>query len=668
MLASVAMAQEGTYAPSQPLDRFQYDEQGTSDGENDGANVMSQHDDYSDLSLEELMEVQIVVTAARREQKITTVPYAVSVISAEDIRRSGAQSIPDALRLVPGVDVAQLSFAVSAVSPRGLHGFYNSQVLVLVDGRQIFDSLFGGTLWASWPFQLEDIERIEVIRGPGGVTWGANAVNGVINIITKDPADQPGLTFTAGGGSRGWHKEHFGYAFTDDKLRMRISGEYEAGDGFKQGGSVFRRLDDDFKVGRLGIHGVYEASLNDTFTFSAGSSVLDGGYSPPSFLSFRTTSSGSQANFVLGKWTHEITEHNRFELTGYVNDFQISLGIPAVDYRYQQLAVQFAQTFQPAPNHAIAWGVDSRVDLTDASNADPFMLTRSRVSSATVGLYLQDEWRFRPKWTLNWGGRIDYDSYGGFEPSGRLALSYELTENSMIWGAVSRAFQMPPAALRFVDLPLVGGLGHVKGDRSMKATGLVGCELGYRARVLDRLETSVNVFWHEYNNIGAFSPTLGPPGLLRVDVDSRASASVYGLELDARYRATEKLILLGNYTFERMDWRSSIGYALGTDYISPPKHKFMLGARYSPSHDLHLSGHLYYVDAVRAGNPLALRRVDPYFRLDLKGEYQFWNDQASIAVGVRNLLDPEHYEGSSSFLNYTEVPRMIFAELRLRIK
>ncbi|MFQ5412550.1 MAG: TonB-dependent receptor plug domain-containing protein, partial [Phycisphaerae bacterium] len=251
----------------------------------DESALLDDEEDQEDIELLEL-EVPIVVTASRRAQKITSVPHAMSVVTAEDIRRSGARTIPDALRLVPGVDVADLTFGNSAVSVRGFHGFLSRQVLVLVDGRQIFDSHFGGTLWGTWPFQLEDIERIEVVRGPGGVTWGANAVNGVINILTKDPRDQLGLTYSAGGGSRGTYKTHLGYAFEDGKLRMRISGEYEASDGFIRGGSILRRLDDEAKTGRMGLHAIYEAGPDDTWTFSAGSNVSDGGFAPTPLAGF----------------------------------------------------------------------------------------------------------------------------------------------------------------------------------------------------------------------------------------------------------------------------------------------------------------------------------------------------------------------------------------------
>ncbi len=623
--------------------------------------------EFEDIDLLE-MEVATVVTASRREQKITAVPYAMSVTTKDDIRHCGARSIPDALRLVPGVDVADLAHGAWAVSTRGFHGFLNRQLLVLVDGRQVFDSLFGGTLWGNWPLQLEDIERIEVIRGPGGVTWGANAVNGVINIITKDPADQLGLTVSTGGGSRGTHTEHVGYAIQDGKLRLRLSGEYEASDGFKTGGSFLRSLDDEYKAGRASIHAVYDAGPNDILTLSAGNSLVDGGL-PPSPLSGIDVrrNSGSQATFVLGKWTHIDSVDNLYELTGYVNDFQVSPGAPAIDYRYQQFALQFSHTFKPSDSHAITWGIDTRADLIDATNSDPHLLSRDYVSTGIIGLYVQDEWRFAPRWALDLGARMDYEFYGGFQPSARAALSHELSDNASVYAAVSRAFQMPTAGLRFVDIPILNGLAHVTADQDVDAETLIAYELGHRAKWFDRLDTNLSLFWNSYDELTTLSPALGPPGLVRMHFGNRASAAVYGVELDATLRVSNQLTLLGHYTYQQMDWSSSSPFH-EKDLMSPPRHKFMVGARYSPTDDLHLSSHLFFVDAVKApnpANPFLPRHVAPYFSLNLLAEYELWDDRAAIAVGVRNLLDDSHYEGGTLFINDAEVPRTVFARLRI---
>lgn len=638
----------------------------------DAENVFAQGDDITNLSLEQLMQVQVVVTAARREQKIEAVPYAISVITDEDIRQSGARSIPDALRLVPGVDVADLAFGEAAVSPRGFHGFLSNQVLVLVDGRQIFDSLFGGTLWGAWPFQLDDIARIEVIRGPGGVTWGANAVNGVINIITKDPADQLGLTITSGGSSRGSFKQRLGYGFSEGKLRIRISGEYEASDGFRKGGSILGNLEDDYKGGRLSLHAIYDKDKDNTYTFSAGSAVVDGGFpaTPLGGIGFRRNP-GHQASYLLFKWAHKVDQKEHLDFTAFVNDFSASPGLPQIDYRYQQFGLQMSHTIKQADGHTRTWGIDTRLDLMDASNSRPALLTKGFVSTGIAGVYLQDEWVLDQRWTFNLGERIDYEFYGGFHPSARASLSYAMSDDAVIYGAISRAFHMPTSAGRFLNIPLLNGLAHVTANRDVDPTTLLAYEVGYRGRLWNRIDTGVTLFWHEYDEVTTLSPQLGPPGLLNNRFDNRSgNVALYGVEFESKYKASEKLTFLGNYTYQQLNWNVDKPFT-DRDYITPPKHKAMIGARYKVNDDLRLSSHLFFVDAVRSpnpANPFVPRRVDPYLRLDLRGEYEFWNDRASVAVGVRNLLDENHYEGGSLFLNDAQVPRMFFAEFRMKIK
>ncbi len=623
-----------------------------------------------DIALLEL-EVPTVLGITRTEQKLEAVPAAVSVVTADDIRWAGARSIGDALRLVPGMDVTELSYANFGASPRGFQGLFSDQVLVLVDGRQIFDAMFNGTFWGQWPFQLEDIERIEVIRGPGGVSWGPNTLNGVINIVTKDPRDQRGLTVTGGGGSRGTNKEHLGYGFSDGKLRLRVSGEYEGSDGFREGGFWLRKLDDDYKAGRMGIHAIYEASPEDTLLLSAGSGITDGGIPPSPMCIFdKAKNPGSQAEFVLGKWTHRTDSVTRHEITGYVNDFWLCAGAAAIEYRYQQFALQYSAVLERGNGHTISWGLDSRADRTDGRLADPFVLDKNVVGSGLLGLYLQDEWRFAPQWSLHVGGRMDYEFYGGFQPSGRVALSREILENHFVYAAAARAYQMLPAGLRFVDLPVVGGLVRTTCDRDVGAQTLVAYEAGYRGRFLHGLQTDANVFWHEYADQVTVSPEPGPPGVLQKRLARHGDGSLYGFELEARYPVTPRLVLVGNYTFQYLDWRGDVPFT-DQELLTPPRHKFMLGARYSVTDDLRLSAHAYYVDAVRAPNPMnpfGSLGIDPYIRLDLRAEYEFWKKQASVAVGVRNLLDPDHYEGACSFLNTAAVPRMVYAEMRVTIK
>ncbi|HNO78274.1 MAG TPA: TonB-dependent receptor [Phycisphaerae bacterium] len=642
----------------------------TDDNSDENASMVEdEFEELEDIGLFEL-DVPVVVTAARREQKMNAVPYAISVITRDDIRKSGARTIADALRLAAGVDVADLTYSNHAITPRGLHGFVSRQVLVLVDGRQIFDALFGGTLWGSWPLALDDIERIEVIRGPGGVVWGANAVNGVINIISRAPGDQPGLTLTTRGGTQGQHRQYIGYAANEKNWSLRISGEYEGSDGFKEGGSFLRGLDDDLKAARFNIHAVYSKDPNDKFTLAAGHSSVDGGFPTTPLAGFGLQRhSGSQANFILAKWEHVSPESGSSGLTFFVNDFYVSPGLPQIDYRYQQIALQFANTLESENGHTFTWGVDSRIDMVDATNSDPYMLTKDRVNTGIVGVYVQDEWQFAPRWSLALGGRIDYEFYGGFHTSARASLSYELTNESFLYGSVSRAFQVAPAPLNFMDIPLFNGLANASGRRGLGDQTLLAYELGYRTKLLEKVDLNLNLFFNEYDDITTLSPTLGPPGLINSALAHRGNASTYGAEIEAKYRVNDKFTLLGNYTYQDLNWRADVKYT-DTESISPPHHKFMLGARYDHTEDLHLSSHLYYVDAVKSpnpANPFVPRHIRPYFRWDVRGEYEFWDDKASIAIGATNLLDHGHYEGGTSFLNDAQVPRMVFVELRFAI-
>ncbi len=624
-----------------------------------------------DIDLLELNVDEVVTGLRGGKQTTKDMPYAVSVVTAEEIRRSGARSVPEALRLVPGVDVADILYGYSAVSPRGFFTAQSNQALVLVDGRQIYDSFFGGTVWGGWPFQLEDIERIEVIRGPAGVTWGANATNGAINIVTKDPADQLGTTFVARAGSRGSNKEHLGTAFQDGKLRMRVSGEYEGSDGFNKGGNIIKPLDDNYKTGRFGLYGIYDKGPRDTLTFSAGNDVTDGLFDPGFLQGFKPRNPGTQSNYAMGRWDHQIAKDNSFNLTGFFNDFYTDIGAKVSVYRYQQFALQFGHNLKPAENHHLSWGIDTRMDLLDDTLSNTGLTIDRYYTSGVVGTYLQDTWQFAPKWTLELGGRIDYDCYGGFQPSARGSLAYEIDKKSMAYAAVSRAFEQPTITSRYADVAMLDGLMNVQGNKNMSPTSVIAYELGYRRKFFDRLETKSNLYWQEYDNAIGMIPRLGLPNLFYMNSECIGPYSVYGYEFESKFAVTKKLTLLGNYTLQFMDWRGQANHITATDSITLPKHKFMVGPRYDVTDNFHLSSQLWYTSHVKApnpANPLSLNHFDGYFRLDLRAEYEFWKKQAAVAVGVSNLLDNQHYEGTTSFLNNAQVPRMIYAEFRVTFK
>jgi len=311
------------------------------------------------------------------------------------------------------------------------------------------------------------------------------------------------------------------------------------------------------------------------------------------------------------------------------------------------------------------------MDLLDDTISNTGLTIDRYYTTGVVGAYLQDTWRFAPKWSLEFGGRIDYDAYGGFQPSARASLAYEIDHQSMVYGAVSRAFENPTVASRYADVDEFNGLVNVQGHKDMHATSVIAYELGYRRKFFDRLDTKSSLYWHEYDNAIGIRPHLGFPVLFYMNSECLGPYSTYGYEFESKYAITKKLSLLGHYTLQFMDWRADAQFNSSTDSITPPKHKFMIGPRYDVTDNLHLSGQIWHVTHVTApnpANPLFLNHLDGYTRLDLRAEYEFWKKQAAFAVGVSNLLDPQHYEATTSFLNNAEVPRMVYAELRISFK
>jgi iron complex outermembrane receptor protein len=614
------------------------------------------------------LEVPTVFSAARREERLDTVPYAMSVITAEDMRAAGVLRVPEALRLVPGVDVAALGMTNYAVSPRGLHGYISNLTLVLIDGRQIYDSLFGGTIWEAWNLPVDNIERIEVIRGPAGATWGTNAVNGVINIITKDPRGEDGLTYIQQGGLRGFHREQISYSWSDEKLAYRVTGEYESHDGVVRGGSLITPLDDFGWSTRGSFRLDYQANETDQWQFTGGHHSGQNGQTATTAF-FNQLTPYTRGSYLTLNWTRQVDVDNQISFFGYINDFAVSNGLPSVDYAYQQYALQFSHSCKSVDNQYFTWGIDTRLDQFDGSNADPFITDEAIIQSGIISIYAHNEWQVSDSWRLDLGGRVDYDSYFGFQWSGRTAMRYQIDERSSVYGAISRAYQSAPAAVRNLNLPIANPFVYLTVDQDVVSTDLLAYEIGYHTQPNEKFELGITPYWHEYDNISTNGLAAPPPGPIHLKNRTTAEASLYGVEVDARYRLSDNTLLLGNYTYQDVYWRSKSNF-IDSDYIRPPRHKFMTGVRNSPIENLHLSAHLYFTDCTSAADGADLikpLRIDKVFRLDLRAEYEFWNDRAALAVGVQNLLDNHHYEGSTSFLNSSEVPRMVYAELRLSL-
>jgi iron complex outermembrane receptor protein len=379
--------------------------------------------DYTEMSLEQLMDVE-VTSVSRRPQKASEAAAAVFVLTREDIRRAGVTSVPDALRLVPGVEVARISTNTWAISIRGFNSRFANKLLVMIDGRSVYTPLFSGVFWDHHDVLLEDVDRIEVVRGPGASLWGANAVNGVINIITRHTKDTQG-TFargTAGNVEQGIAEVRHGgridaatyrlYA----KGRIRESGETEAG----------ANAGDDWKVGLVGFRGDTEAGadsflLEGQYQWSEASERASVITLTPPFADTGNLDNNSNGGYLLGRWSRELSDESSLSVQGYYDHRQFD--DVRLSERRDTFDLQLQHNFSPLPHHEVVWGAGYRlvtdgIDNTFSVSFDPESRTTHLFSSFVQDTFtlLEDEL------DLVVGTKLEHNDFTGFEvqPNARL--------------------------------------------------------------------------------------------------------------------------------------------------------------------------------------------------------------------------------------------------------
>src|SRR6266436_4982228 len=428
------------------------------------------------LSLKELMDIE-VTSVSKRPEKLSETASAIQVITKEDIRRSGVTSLPEALRLASNLEVAQVDSRQWAISARGFNNTTANKMLVLIDGRTVYTPLYAGVFWDVQDSFIEDIDRIEVISGPGATLWGANAVNGVINVTSRNSKDTQGLLFSGGGGTelRGLSSVRYGgqlssnahyrvYEKFFDRGSGVLSNGQDAVNGWHMGQGGFRvdwdaskanlfTLQGDLYTGRMG-----QRNMDDT--------AVDGGN-------------------VVGRWSHRFSERSDLKLQLYYdrthrrvpNTFAEVLDTYDVDFQHR---------FPLGDRQSIVWGLGYRVNRDDVTNSPGLAFLPARVSRQSFSGFVQDEIALvKDRLQLTIGTKIEHNAYTGFEyqPSARLA--WKASRRQMIWGAISRAVRTPSRIDRELFVPgrqpflLAGGPGFL-------SENLSAYELGYRTQAAER--------------------------------------------------------------------------------------------------------------------------------------------------------------------------------------
>ena len=645
--------------------------------------------DLTDLSIEELANIE-VISVSRTPQKQSRSAAAIFVVTAEDIRRTGVTSIPEALRMVPGLDVARLSSSKWAVSSRGFNSRYSNKLLVLVDGRSLYLPLFSGVFWENQDLYMEDVERIEVVRGPGASLWGANAVNGVINIITKHAKDSTGTQVVTGGGSyeRGFARARFGESM-GDKSFLRAYASYfnrnemvnyhqdGLGDTWEKFQTGFRSDSEIGDSGNLTIQGdIYKGEISEESTIV--------NFFPPSYSESMELENETTGYNLLSRYTHRLRAGSEMALQVYYDAMDKEEG--TVHLEDHVLDVDFQFKMSPLGSHELIWGLAYRLysDDVKSPNTGVAFATASR-DDALYSSFIQDTVSFNDKVQMILGSRFEHNEYTGTEIQPNARLLWEPSENHLLWTAVSRAVRTPSRGdndIRFTYQVVPPGTAEnpgplpvavtIWGLESYEAEELMAYELGHRLKSFDTFSLDSTAFYYRYDKLPTYEigdrlPVLDnvPPYVVqKMTVGNRMKAETFGVEIAANYQPYRFMRFLAAYTFFEADMKFEKTPAVVASIYNDddsPKHQASLRTTIDLPFNTEFDVWLRYVDDVLGG------AIDSYTEMDIRLGWKA-TKHVELSVCGQNLLHESHGEFTENYVlnEPSEVPRSVYGKLTLR--
>jgi iron complex outermembrane receptor protein len=640
--------------------------------------------DITDLSLDQLSNIK-VTSVAKKEQKLSQVAAAVYVITQEQIARSGLTSVPELLRLAPGLDVQRVNGNQWSISARGFDGVYANKLLVLIDGRSVYSPIFSGVYWDLGMPMLEDIDRIEVIRGPGATIWGANAVLGVINIITKKTTDTLGtmVTGAAGNSERVQGGARFGGSFGATTYRASVFGadneelQQANGTGANDGSSSEQGA---FRIDHAGKKDSWtiEANLFRSSTNSTGIQVSLSAQS----LVLVPAQIDSLAGDITSEWRRRVSDTAELRIRSYYEyaDRPVSVASTVASQTWDN-EVQF--DFLAAKRHHLSVGAGERLIGTLVSTRSPYSFNPSSTTYTDVNGYAQDEIHFFDDQLLfTAGAKLEHNGLSGWaiEPSANLV--WLLTKRQSVWTSVARAVRTPTVYERSVTLPfsiipaspLSGGLPVVPEVVGTSAFGnelVDDYEAGYRAELTKRLSFDIDLYYDRASKIRAFvpgapsvvfgsSPYLAIPASIANGFDGVGKGAESALSWEV-FRAWK---LAGSYSYNAMRTAELAGLPAGTidgSGAKPTHTKLKLQSYWNLAKSLQLDTFAYWTNQadVYSSTPFNVS-VPPYWRLDVRLGYRI-NAHWQLSLSGQNLLQARHLEGVPELLTeYSYVNRSAY--------
>jgi iron complex outermembrane recepter protein len=649
------------------------------------APAQRQRTDLTNLQIEDLMNVD-VTSASKKEQKLSRVPAAIFVITQEDIHRSGATNIPDLLRMVPGLEVAQVTPSVWAISARGFNSQYSNKLLVLIDGRTVYTPLFSGVYWDAQDVPLDSIERIEVIRGPGATVWGTNAVNGVINIMTKIAKETPGGIATAEGGTL----DH-GSGMVRYGGRIGARGAYRAfADGLEIGPFLtphHQNAQDDWYRFHGGFRVDEEVSAKDSLTMEGEAVRGNAGEMVTTIVSLLPPVNANvdlRDHFsgwsVLGRWKHVLSPGSETTLQVYFD--RSNRGDTTYGYGLNTLDVDFQHHGTWGRRQDFVWGLGYRVNADKTAQKFRFSANPASLSYQNFSSFVQDEIAIRPDHLyVSVGTKLEHNYFNGFnlQPSARITWAPE--DRDMFWAAVSGAQRNPSRGETAVrdneavypgpdNLPI---LISAFGNAGQKNERLIATEAGFRKAFTDRLSFDSALFFNHYQDLFSGEPgaTLletnpAPVHLLMPFVIANLlHGETHGIEASASVKLAGRWTLSPGYTFLTMHLhRDATGMDVGT---GPETEGGIPNQQAQLRSNVNLPWHWQWTTSAYFVGRLAAPKIASYTRLDANLAWQL-SDKMSLGLVGQNLLQGLHQEYSGSVLTLTLslVRRSAYARLTWR--
>jgi iron complex outermembrane receptor protein len=631
--------------------------------------------DLGQMSLEDLMNVQ-VTSVSKKEQKLSRTAASIYVIDQAEIRRSGATNIPDLLRGVPGVDVAQMDGGHWVISIRGFSDLYGNKVLVLIDGRSAYRTTFSGVRWDEMDMVLEDIERIEVIRGPGGTVWGANAMNGVINIITKSAEYTRGGLVSASAGSRtnADGVAQYGGSLGSGSYRgyskyFNIGNEASAGQAPAEDGSHgfhagFRADWTLEKQNGLVVQGDIDESRGaETLVNAVNSNAL------PMTSTFRDEIRYTGGN-VLGRWNHAMA--NGSEMSLQVYDDYFTKTAYGVRESSNTVDVDFHHRLVIGSRNEVVWGLGIR---TAASTLGPGYNLKFLPPQRTDNLesaFIQDEITIRNSLFLTLGSKFEHNSYTGFEYEPSAQLAWVVNSRHTVWASAARAIRQPARLDSDISLDAAvvpvgeGSFGVVQfnGSPNLHAEELRDFEIGHRTQISKHLSVDSVAFLSLYRRLEAFEPhdpffttSEGPPHIVFPQVlENSARAHNYGAEFFATWSVNTRWRLSSGLSALHLNLVDTSG--LGITREDPgisPRHMFQARSLLNLRRNLDWDASVSQVGR--------LTSTPGYARLDSRLGWRLAESVELSLVG-QNLLTPRHAENADAYLlAHTLIQRRVFATI-----